>query len=95
LHPIHGKLAGWKLRPMTHTSFIQHLKDRGFTHITFDMASGCSITAWRGSQRKTYSTYGSRTLADAEAKLLAEIEAMDRPKVEPAKPPSDFDDILG
>jgi hypothetical protein len=80
---------------MTHgTSFIQHLKDKGFTHITFDMASGCSITAWRGSQRKTYSTYGSRTLAEAEARLLAEIEAVDRTKVV-EKPASDFDDILG
>lgn len=78
---------------MMDTTFIQHLKDKGFTHITFDMASGCSITAWRGTQRKTYSTYGSRTLADAEAKLLAEIEAADKPAA--AEPASDFDDILG
>lgn len=77
--------------------FLQQLQDLGFTHVTFDMARGVSITAWRGSERKTYSVYFAVDLASAEGMLINQVLV---PEPEPtsraiAAPVGDFEDILG
>ena len=61
---------------------IESLHAQGFTHVSIDMARGVSVTAWRGTERKTYSVYGKATAEDAFAALQAQIDA------------DDFEDIL-
>lgn len=73
-------------------SFVERLRDSGFTHISFDLSKDVTITAWRKTERKTYSAYMAPSLAAAEAKLLAMINA---PVEVVVKPATDFDDILG
>lgn len=71
---------------MSEASFVEHLRDSGFSHISFDMARGVTITAWRKTERKTYSVYQAASLADAQARFLALL-------VPPVAGP--FDDVLG
>lgn len=65
-------------------SFVEKLRDSGFTHISFDLSKAVTITAWRKTERKTYSAYMAPSLAAAEAHILAQL-----------KPEPNFDDILG
>ncbi|QTG12374.1 hypothetical protein G6M86_03560 [Agrobacterium tumefaciens] len=74
------------------SSFVAHLQSKGFSHVSFDMSKAVTITAWRRTERKTYSVYQAASLEDAEAKLLAMINA---PEEVVVKPVTDFDDILG
>ncbi len=81
-------------------SFVAYLQSKGFSHISFDLAHrGATITAWRRTERKTYSVYQAASLADAESKLLAMVDAPD--EIAPAEeakavePEPDFADILG
>lgn len=67
-------------------SFVAYLASKGFSHVSFDMSKAVTITAWRRNERKTYSVYQAASLEDAEAKLLAMINA---------KPEPDFSDVLG
>ncbi len=73
-------------------SFVAYLQSKGFSHVSFDMSKAVTITAWRRTERKTYSVYQVASLEDAEAKLLAMINA---PVEVVLKPATDFDDILG
>ncbi|MGV1944881.1 MULTISPECIES: hypothetical protein [unclassified Agrobacterium] len=73
-------------------SFVAYLQSKGFSHVSFDMSKTVTITAWRRTERKTYSVYQAASLEDAEAKLLAMINA---PAAEPKKPEPDFADVLG
>lgn len=65
-------------------SFVEKLRDSGFTHISFDLSKAVTITAWRKTERKTYSAYMAPSLVAAEAHILAQL-----------KPEPNFDDILG
>ncbi|CAM3842389.1 hypothetical protein AGRA671_26160 [Agrobacterium radiobacter] len=65
-------------------SFVERLRDSGFTHISFDLSKAVTITAWRKTERKTYSAYMAPSLAAAEAHILAQL-----------KPEPDFSDVLG
>lgn len=89
MHCRWRKLAGRELRSMTN-EFVHHLKTKGFTHVSFDMAGTVHITAWRKNERKTYNVYGADSLEEAETKLIALIDAPVEVKV--ADP---FSDILG
>ena len=79
---------------MDGTSFLQRLLDLGFSHVSFDMARGVSITAWRKSERKTYSVYFAATVADAEVDLLAQVEAALNPPPAPAPATNGFEDLI-
>lgn len=68
-------------------SFVTYLQSKGFTYISFDLTQGATITAWRKTEKKTYSVYRAADLAEAESKMLALI---DTPV---AVPEPDFDDI--
>lgn len=64
---------------------LDTLRQAGFTYVSFDMVRGVSITAWRGTERKTYSVYSKPTADEAFADLMAQIERSER---------DDFEDLL-
>lgn len=70
--------------------FVDHMKANGFTHVSFDMAVGVSIAAWRKNERKAYSVYQAPSLEAAQADILAQIAASAA-----AKTHDPFADILG
>lgn len=69
---------------------IESLRQLGFTYVSIDMARGISITCWRGSERKTYSSRSTSSLDEAWADLMAQINK----KPEPPPPSDDWDDLL-
>ncbi len=64
--------------PTPSNELVRHLQSKGFSYVQFDLAqSTVNITAWRRNERKTYSVYRAAGLADAERKLLAQIDEPD------------------
>lgn len=61
---------------------IESLRAKGFTYVSFDMARGVSATAWRGTNRKTYSVYGQPSVDAAITALLEQINAPEPPPVD-------------
>lgn len=66
------------------TSFAQSLRDLGFTYVSIDMARGVSITAWRGSERKTISVWSLPSVEAAERAFMLKLNS----------PAVDFEDLL-
>lgn len=67
-------------------SFARSLRDLGFTYVSIDMARRVRITAWRGTERKTYQVCAT-TIEEAEKALIDSINA-------PVSEPDDWEDIL-
>ena len=68
----------------------QTLRDLGFTYISFDMARNIRITAWRGSERKTYTAYG----ATVEAALRSLMDQINKPEDTSEEASSEWEDLL-
>lgn len=64
---------------------LDALREAGFTYINFDMASKVSLTAWRGSERKTYWIFGKSSVAEAVRELESQINPPE---------PDDFEDLF-
>lgn len=66
-------------------NLAQTLRDLGFTYVSFDMVRSIRITAWRGSERKTYTAYGS----DVESAVNSMMEQINKPAET-----NDWEDLL-
>lgn len=53
----------------------QTLRNLGFTYVSFDMVRAIRITAWRGSERKTYTAYGP----DIETAVSRMMDQINKP----------------
>ena len=66
-------------------TLAQTLRNLGFTYLSFDMARNVRITGWRGSERKTYTAYGS----DIETAVSSMMQQINKPAET-----SDWEDLL-